>query len=237
MIRFRNILPLVAAALVGVASQARADFQLRVSTDGGSNFSTYYSTDGGNSWYTGPGNTGTNEGNSVHADNLTIKATATDFLSTPLSTMNLTVDGTQANQQYNLLVQSSVTSVPTIPAPQTLKWTFNDSSSSLAGLTETARGWVDQSNTIFGTTTIVADTGTLTAPATGSTPFTAVPGYSWTEQFKLVGQGNTGEQLSAGNSESIRGAPAPAGLLLTLTGVPVLGLAAWIRRRRISTVA
>jgi len=166
----------------------------------------------------------------VKVDNLTITATATTFLSTDLTTMDLHVSGTQASQPYNILVQSSVTEVPTTPPPQTLSWIFT-SSSILTGLVEKAQGWVDQSDVVFATGG--ATTGSLTAPASGSKQFSYIPSYSFTEQYSLVGTGHRGFQVGADNNEMISNAPAPAGLALALAGMPGLGLGAWIRRRRI----
>jgi hypothetical protein len=250
MFRFRKFLPIVAAligaAILGAPTRAHADFELRVSTTGSSGtFTTYFSIDGGASWWTGANNTGTDVGAAINADAMSITATSTDFLSVGKSTMDLGVHGTDTNKAYNLVVQSTVTSVPTAPPPQTLSWDFT-SSSQLAGMTEAAHSWVDQSNQDFGGapggpagSNVVANSGTLTAPAVGSTTFSATtpPGYSWTLQYTLVGTPNDGggDQISTDDSQKIVNGPVPAGLLLALTGMPVLGLGAWVRRRRIRT--
>ena len=230
---FRNYPPLVAVlavvAILGAPALSRADFELRVSTNGGSSFTTYFSTDGGNNFYTGANNTGTDKGSSVTVSGLAISAGATSFVGIAKSTLDLSVHGTQDSVAYNILVQTSITNVPTGSAPENLSWKFT-SSSDLAGLTETGRTWVDQNNAIFGQGNIVADSGDLSAPAIGSQVFSATPPYSFTSQYSLVGNGTQGNNVSADNNDKVT-APAPAGLLLALTGMPVLGFGAWLRRR------
>ncbi len=235
MFRFRRFVAiavaLVGVALLGMPTQAHADFELRVSTDGGSSYTYYNSTDGGKTWYTGTSG-GTLVGSSVNADNFSIGARSTDSLGKAKSTMDLTVSGTDTSQTYSLIVQASVTDVPTGPPPQALSWKFT-SSSDLAGMTETAQGWVDAGNKAFSNGSILANTGTLTAPSSGITAFSDANPYSWTEQYMLTGTANDGggDQISGDNNEKIT-APAPSGLLLGFVGMPTLGLGALIRRRR-----
>jgi hypothetical protein len=241
MIRFRKYLPLVAVLIAAAtlsATPARADFELRTSTDGGTTFTAYFSNDGGAHWFSGMGGTGTNFGTSVSVDSLAISATATNFLSPSKSTMDIHVSGTQAAKTYNILVEASQVSIPTAPPPQTLNWKFT-SSSDLAGLTETAAGFVDGGNAFFGgslkgpaASPLLATTGTLVAPAQGSTSFSTTGSYSWTEQYVLTGSGTLGNQISSDDNQNINNAPAPAGLVLALAGMPVLGLGKWLRRRR-----
>src|SRR5262245_43338767 len=114
MIRYRSLVrvaAVVAAVVLGVPAPAQADYQLRVSTDGGSNFTYYHSTDGGANWYTGTSG-GSNVGSSVNVDSLSITASSTSLLDTSASTMVLSISGTQTNKQYNILVQASITDVP-----------------------------------------------------------------------------------------------------------------------------
>jgi hypothetical protein len=186
----RRISPLVLAAVlavIGLAPPARADFLLRVS---GTTFTFYNSTNQGQTWFTGTSG-GTLVGSSVSADNLSI--TATVFLSGPNSTLHLTVGGQQqASQHYLLIVQESVTNVPTAPPLQILAWNFAGSPN-LAGLTETGRGWISSTSSAFASSNIIGDTGTLTAGASGSTSFSGSTGnYSWTEQYVPSGFGAAG---------------------------------------------
>jgi hypothetical protein len=225
-IKLTAVVALAAAFLAFRAAPAHALYELQVSTDGGSTWAVYHSTNGGLTWLD---SLNVNQGNAVFADQLAITASSTNFLSGPLSTMDLRVSGTQTTQLYNLLVQASVTDVPTLPPPQIMSWAFT-SSSDLGALTQTGEGWVDKNNAVFGTGNIIADTGTLTAPASGSIGFNDAAKYSWTEQFKLTGQGRLGHQISADNNEMIT-TPAPDGLLLVLSGMPLLSVGYWLRRR------
>jgi hypothetical protein len=70
--------------------------------------------------------------------------------------------------------------------------------------------------------------GGFTVPNNGGQP------YSLTLAITLNNNGTAG--ISSGDGE-LSAAPAPAGLVLALTGMPVLGLGAWLRRRRVLTAA
>jgi hypothetical protein len=229
MFRFKKWLPcvavLVGAAILGVPTLAHADFELRYSIDGGATFSAPI-TDSGNPGFI-----------SVRVDGLTIEATASGSLGASLSSLDLGISGQQqVGQNYDLVVQATVTGVPTAPSPQTLGWSFT-SGTDLDGLTETAHGWVSTTNTAFDITTgIVANTGSLTAPASGSTSFSATPPYSWTEQYTLTGTstGAAGTNISADDSQTITASavPEPATIMTAFAAMPFLGLGAWLRRRK-----
>jgi hypothetical protein len=219
--------PSVVAALVGAvvlagSSQVRADFELRYSLNGAA-FVTI-------------GTTSSNPGSvSGAVDGINITGTASDSLSTQISKLDLAVSGILNTSITSLVVEASVTSVPTQPPPQAFSWSFTSSSD--PGTGEHGQGWVDQSNQLYGGaiggpggTNIVATTGVLTAPATGSKSFSATPSYSWTIQYSVGALAN-GTALSTDNREQIS-TPAPAGLILALSGMPVLGVGAWFRRRR-----
>jgi hypothetical protein len=241
MLRVFKTLSRLIAVAIGVAvmampAQLRADFQLRVSTDNGSTWTTYHSDDGGNDWFPIShvivgGDDDLTHG-SVFADLFSIHATSTASLDVGLSTMDMGVGGTQqANHTYKLVVQTSITDVPTTPPPQTLSWLYTSSSSLSGSLSEHAQGWVDTTNALFGTSGSIT-TGSLMAPASGSSTFTATPPYSWTMQYTLSGSTTlVGRQISTDHNEEIQQSPAPAGLVLALSGVPVLA-AQWVRRRR-----
>jgi hypothetical protein len=82
-----------------------------------------------------------------------------------------------------------------------------------------------------------SNTVSLSGPAQGTALTSA---YSWTRgaNFFLGGElnytftGGAGTFMSTQASTSAAVAPAPAALILALTGVPVVGLGAWLRRRR-----
>jgi hypothetical protein len=233
-ISFRNSFTLVAlligAATLGTPTVARADFEIRYSLDGGVNFTTLGMTSNN------PGTVG------GLIDGINITGTASDNLATGKSTLDLSVSGALSTTLINgLIVEASVTGVFTAPKPQSFSWSFTSSSDT--GVTESGQGWLDQSNQLYagatggpGGTNILATTGLLTAPAKGSTTFSGDVPYSWTEQYTLSGLVLAGTGISTDNRETIS-VPAPAGLVLAITGMPVLGLGAWFRRRRTGAVA
>jgi len=61
----------------------------------------------------------------------------------------------------------------------------------------------------------------------GGTPFTmsTVMGYTFTLDSGVLGSANI-------SGSSVAAVPAPAGVVLALTGLPVLGIGGWLRRRR-----
>jgi hypothetical protein len=121
----------------------------------------------------------------------------------------------------------------------------------------TYQGFLDNTNTIYpggaalttpgGASTPIQTTGTVsrTSPGTSSLVFTpgtsinpSVPGgtpFTLTDVLSFTftvgpGSGQTTANVSA--STTVTSVPAPAGLVLALTSVPVLGIGAWLRRRR-----
>jgi hypothetical protein len=224
-----------AALLLGAPTQARADLELRYSLNGGAFVSI------GSAAVT-PGIVAQVMGS---VDGITITASTSTLLNTGKSSLDLGIQGTLGASITSLVVEASVTGVPTTPPPQTLNWKFTSSSD--AGATgESAQGFVDQANNPFGGATggpagnIIATTGVLKGPlAQGSTGFSGTVPYSWTEQYSL-GATASGTVISTDNNENITASPvvpAPAGLVLAATGLPFLGLGAWFRRRKTLTVA
>jgi len=116
-------------------------------------------------------------------------------------------------------------------------------------VTATYQGFLDNLNTLFGqpvagSTPIQTATATRTTVGTSSLVFspgtsvnTNVPGgtpFSMTDALTFTftlgaGSGQTTANVSASTVASV---PAPAGLILALTGAPVFGIGAWVRRRR-----
>jgi hypothetical protein len=81
-------------------------------------------------------------------------------------------------------------------------------------------------------------TPTILPGGTQSVVFNAVPSYSMTEILTINFSSPTGGSvsLSSDGSTSFTN-PAPAGLVLALTGAPVLGLGALLRRRKVAVAA
>jgi len=220
---------LAGAALVWAPSSADAAFQVRISTDGGATFGAAVS-DGGLGDQNGLAGAIT-----VDIGGLSITAVASGGTSATLSVLDLQVQqiGLGTTAPGNVVVQASLTDLVTAPPPLFLINRFGDATLPVGGDTvATARTWIDQSNTIFGTTGggIKVDTGDLlpTAPATttfGS--FTANPLYSITAQIHTTF--DAGVALGLDSNNRIVNTPAPAGAVLAVIGLPVL---CWLRRRQ-----
>jgi hypothetical protein len=113
----------------------------------------------------------------------------------------------------------------------------------------TYQGFLDNTNTLFGqpgagstpiqtasaSRTSVGTTPLVFAPPTsvnvttpGGTPFSMTDVLTLT--FSLdAGSGQASANVSASTTAAV---PAPAGIVLALTGVPFLGIGTWLRRRR-----
>jgi len=237
MTRFRKFLPSMGALLVGAAilaapAQAQATFQIRVSTDGGANFGAAVSDNQiGQDFNPATGII------TINVGGLLVTATTTGGTSQPLSTLTLNVSSTGVGtvaSSTGLVVQASMDFLQTAPPPQTLTSRFTDSTQPLlqTGF-PTSRTWIDQSNTLFGTTGggIKLDTGNLSpSSATNVYSFSGSTPYSITTQI-VTGPYDANTELSLNTTDRIV-VPVPAGLVLVLTGIPALGLGTWFRRRR-----
>lgn len=105
-------------------------------------------------------------------------------------------------------------------------------------MTNIFQAYADAGNTLRGTTAFT--TGSQTATPNGSTfdtgsatgTFLRTGSYSLTTitTFTLSG-GGVANFSSHENLNAPSAVPVPSGLVLALTGIPVLGLGAWVRRR------
>jgi hypothetical protein len=243
MFRFRKSTTFMAVlagiAWAGLATPARADFEIRISTDGGATWAATNSEPANPPFgVLSPISVSANSGGSTLT--FTASGTGNAFSSTGQSFLDLSVSGSIAPATaVNIVVETSITSVPTQPPPQTLSWSFTGGSSPLTGLTENGQGWVDAANGLYGGAiggpgfTPGVSTGSLTTPSTGSKGFSDALAYSQTLQYTLHGtSGSQPATISTDDRNTITPGPVPAGLLLVLTGMPVMGLGAWLRRRR-----
>jgi hypothetical protein len=225
------VLAVTASLLAPV--QARADFELYVSTNGTLTSGTmYYSTDGGNTFWTGANNTGTDVGHSIQVDGFSIFASSSSSIATSISSLDVSIQGNQtAGQSYNFLVAASLTGITTAPPPQNLNYAYTTSTSPT--LTQTDVTYVDSLNRVFGGANLgntpIVNTG---IPAAGNVSFSVNPLYSLAEVVSVSGTGSLGGIVSIDARDTITPTPAPAGLVLLLTSSPVLALGAWIRRKR-----
>jgi hypothetical protein len=205
-----------------------ADFELRVSFDGGSTFATPIN-DGGSGFI------------DTFVAGFKVHASASDFISSDLSSLQLQVSGQGAAGNYNLVFQASINDIITSPPPQTMTYTFSGSFFPVSSpLTSQMKAWVNNTNSLFGTSAIVASSGSQSAisGATGFIGFVAGSPYSATVETSLIGITTRSTSISLNNSQEIDAAsggnetttPAPAGLLLALSGFPVVCLGAWRSR-------
>jgi hypothetical protein len=220
MIRFRNFLPLAAllvgAVVLGAPTRAHADFALEYSVNGGA-FTVV--------------NNGTGF-DSVTVDGLTIQATGSASVSTGLSLIDLSVSGNYTgNATLNLVVEASLTGITTAPPPQVLVYKQTGSLLPATGGSITEETWVNQTSTLFDTTTgLLAVTGANTPNSSGSITFSGTVPYAATAKntINITSPGPLGESISSDNNNSITPTPEPTTGALFLTALPLLGLSGWV---------
>jgi len=113
----------------------------------------------------------------------------------------------------------------------------------------TYQGFLDNTNTLFGQPgagSTPTQTANVSRTTVGSTGFrlnpdpsvnTLVPGgtpFSMTDvlTFTFTLDAGSGQTTANVSASSVASVPAPAGLVLALSGLPVLGIGTWLRRRR-----
>ena len=240
MFRPARLSTFVVAALVGLAtlasaSTAHADFQLRFSTNGGTSFSTPLA-DGA----VGDGDSAPNailiDTNPLDPDSA-ITMRATNQINSLFSGLVLHVHGGVDVTPNGLVVQASMDGIPT-PSP-TFLWSFTGE---IAGHVVSMRTWFVEGSDLFGDdgSNNAFDTGSLPTANVGSGAFTVSPTYTMTAEIRITAAGaSTNTAFSVDSSNILMGnttlVPAPAGLVLALTGLPVLGLGRWLRRRGANT--
>jgi hypothetical protein len=115
----------------------------------------------------------------------------------------------------------------------------------------TYRGFVDNTNTLFGQPA-AGGTPIQSASASSSTPGTSplvfspgtavnatVPGgvpFSMTDvlSFTFTLDPGSGQATANVSASTVAAVPVPPGLVLALSGVPVLGIGTWLRRRQLA---
>jgi len=236
---FRKYLPYVAAALIGAAtlaapSQARAAFQIRFSTDGGATFSSGVS-DGDVL------DTNSNAGTiAINVDGFLITAVASGGTSSALSVIDLQIQqiGLGPATGGTVVVQASMDGLITVPAPQTLINRFTDNTLPVGGVpaggdVATGETFVASGSGLFVTSggSLVLDTGSVN-PSPVATNYVFNSGTPYAITTQITSTFAAGASLQVDNNNRITGAPAPGGLLLAFTGLPVLSVGTWLRRRR-----
>jgi hypothetical protein len=244
MFRFRKSLALaavlVAAAILGAPTPAEAAFAVRITTTAGSQTIN----DGGVGDLDGKLNNSITVSYGDSAYNL---IGTISFTNSPGSLTKAILD-----VGYNVNTFGTTGGLATLEASAT---GFSQPSGNPLLLTSSINGngdgtgtltvqqYADPTNTLFGT-------GPNTPGPQGPFDISADGGYGSTAQvlfnkgagdyaitdvltFDLSPDSNT-----SGDSQSIvTNTPAPAGLVLVLTGIPALGLGTWLRRRRMPKVS
>jgi hypothetical protein len=241
MLRFRNFLRLATAVLVAAAvsqaSPARATFQLALQEAG----------------VNGGAITVVQSGTDFQAGGISFSGVYGDFtvsvlggtstngalLSTLLSsTTNVTNnDGAAAHTLHLYVTQTNYT----LPAGTNL-----NVESGLGGSTTTGtvafpgifQGYADKNNNAFGLADFTngpqtaVPTGTTfdTGSATGLFPRLGTP-YSLTSVANLTL--GAGAIVNYSDHIKVTAVPAPAAVVLALTGLPFLGIGTWLRRRKV----
>jgi len=258
MLRVLKLLPraavlLAGAMLLATPPPAQASFQVRVYDDGvlqggitaigsGNNLvffgtTTHFSLTNGSGLSNNPGSPG---GSNLALNNTSqVSTTFGATGGTHTIRIELTQDGWLAPTSNPLALSSSGGGSISNVSPGT------------TSVTSHYQGFLDNTNTLFGqpgagSTPLQTASATQTGVGTSSlvfSPATAmnnVPGgtpFSMTEVLDFVFTLSAGSGQSTANVSASTAAiatPAPAGVVLALTGVPFLGVGAWFRRRRLT---
>jgi len=248
-------LVLVGAVLFGTSPQAQAAYDVQVYDDGvlqggiavltvGNSLiftgtTTHFSITNGSGTSNNPGTQG--------GSNLALSSN---------EQINATFGSSGGSHTIQIVLSQTGWTAPT-GSPLVLSSSAGGSFDYLAGtnpaatqsVTATYQGFLDNTNTLFGqpvagstsvqtasasrnsvgTSSLVFSPGTsVNNNVPGGTPFSMTDVLTFT--FTLsAGSGQASANVSASTVASV---PAPAGLVLALTGAPVFGIGAWVRRRR-----
>jgi len=243
MIRFKNFLPLVAAALavaaiLGAPTPANATFALALQEAG-----VDLGAGVGNPFVVASGPDFTPITVSGTFGDFTVTfygATSTNgaLLSSLLSSTTSVTNNSGGAHTLMLLVTQTNFTLPTATALNVESGMGGTVNIGILGPMGIFQAYADKGNTAFGTTDFTNgpqdDTQLGTTFATGSKNglFTRGAGaYSVTSVAKLAMSG--GGNLNYSNHVNLTATPEPTAAVLALTGLPVLGIATWLRRRAV----
>jgi hypothetical protein len=132
-----------------------------------------------------------------------------------------------------ITVSASDTDYGPLPGPGNLMMSIGGTQTSGSTVTYTASQ--DTANQDFGSTssTTLGPISGTPFSATGSLSAAAATTYSLTQSVTIAYTNASGPT----SEDATLTTPAPAGLLLAITGMPVLGFGTWLRRRRINGAA
>lgn len=228
---FAVVALLAGAALFAAPNSARATFELSIRIDGGPMTLVASGADFGAISYTGTasgifdirilGGSSTN-GNAL-----------SDLLGSTTRVTNLT----GANHVLQVFLTQTNYSLPSgnpLIVSSSMGGTVNTGT---VVLTNIFQAYADATNAAYGTGGFT--NGPQTAVASGSSfdtgsvsgLFTRSGDYSLTSVVTLDMSG--GAVMNYSNQINVQNVPAPAGLVLALSGMPVLGVGTWLRRRKV----
>ena len=238
MIRLRRLLPLAAAALfgatvLGAPTEAQAAFKLTIAESGGASVtiedggSGDLASQSGTIMFAGAlgdfniqlsMGTSTANPNGIGPAQLTINNTSISsggFSGTRTITITLEDTGftSPGVGNGNMLSQLSTTQVPT------------GTSVTFQSILDNPGTGNDYSGTLLSLNTVGGSSANDFVEI-GSSPYTLRNVTTYT----MVGQGS-GNMITVQSTGATVVTPAPAGLILALSGLPVLGLGCWLRRR------
>lgn len=243
--RIRNYLPLAAAALVGAAvlgtpTRADASFQMKLIS---SSAGTLTISDGGPGDSLNTLGAGTPDGGIIFmgswgAYNIQVNTGESKPIlggaANPEMDLNYSITRTAGGAPETLTLEISDTDFTTSPIGMNMLYGGTNGS----GVTSSFLAGTGLNNTEFNTGDANGTVGPFGSGAFSGTSGFGVPNnsgnYSLTISVTIVNNGSTG--VSSGDA-NINAVPAPAGLLLAATGLPMLGFGTWIRRRRAAAQA
>jgi hypothetical protein len=267
MIRLRKFLVLVPALLVGVSmlaapTQARADFQVEVSINGGAfvaaTVTTLDSQDAQYSYVvsgvitisgtlasnfpgapTGAGLTLANTTNvkfaSATVGSVEIVSTQTGFTAPASSPLLLSSSGGGTIQNTSGTATSASSTYQGVLDPNNLDFGAGNGSTIVVGTPPPAvhsTPAMTASGTAGGTTSGTGTAPLVYSPGTATNLVASATPFSLTNVLTFSGQSTVNEVLAGSWTTTAAPVPVPAGLVLALTGLPCLGLGRWLRRRR-----
>jgi hypothetical protein len=259
MIRFRSIAPLVAAlvgaAILGGPAPARAAYSVQVYDDGvlqagiglivnGNSLifggsTTHFSITNGSGLSNNPGTQGGSNLNLSSNEQIATTFGATG--GTHTITIVLSQTGWTSPTGTPLVLSSS--------AGGSIAYVAGTNPNATESVSSSYQGFLDTTDTLFGqpasgstpgqsasaslssvgTAPLNYSPGTSTSLVPGAVPFSLTDVLSFT--FTL-GAGSGQDTANASVSTTAAATPAPAGAVLALTGLPFLGIGAWLRRRK-----
>jgi len=170
-------------------------------------------------------------------------------------TLNITYNGPTGPTSDRLIVEvlGNMFTNPTAPAVSVITSNGSPSTSGLAATNVTMTSGVIAGNVLalgaagttlggqLGTSTGTGSMGNASSvltpnPITGAS-FAIVNPFSFYQTYTISGFANSGLAGSLSAGSTVSSVPAPAGLVLALAGLPVLGAAGWMRRRKAAQMA